>query len=164
MATRNDSLATLEATEVALRRLAGSLDDAALDFHPVPDAWSIREILAHLVDDEMFILRNRLARIVKEERPHLAPHDEKLWYANRNTAYDKLDELLTDFHVQRTASLGVVRLLRPADWQRVGFQPEIGEFTAEGWLELWAKHDTTHLNQIEQVLQTYQQQQHPPTS
>ena len=159
MATRDDSLAVLAATESALRRLTGNLDDGALDFRPTPDAWTIREVLAHLVDDEAFIMRQRLARIVKEERPQLAPHDEKHWYAHRNTARDGRDELLADFQAQRAASLGVARLLRPADWQRVGFQPEYGEFTAEGWLERWADHDTVHLNQIEETLQSYQQQQ-----
>ena len=77
MATRDDSLAILEATGPALRRLTGDLDNDALDFRPVANAWSIREVLAHLVDDEAFIMRQRLARIVKEERPELAPHDEK---------------------------------------------------------------------------------------
>lgn len=156
MATRNDMLTALEATEPALRRLAGALDDAALDFRPESDAWSIRVVLAHLVDDEAFIMRQRLARIAKEERPHLAPHDEKQWYAARNTARDARDELLADFQTQRAASLALMRLLRPADWQRVGFQPEYGEFTAEGWLEHWANHDTVHLNQIEATLRAYE--------
>jgi hypothetical protein len=159
MATRDASLAILEATEPALRRLTSDLDDDALNFHSAPDAWSIREVLAHLVDDEAFIMRQRLARIVKEDRPDLAPHDEKHWYAHRNTARDARDELLADFQAQRAASLGVTRLLSSADWQRVGFQPEYGEFTAEGWLERWADHDTVHLNQIEQTLLAYQQQQ-----
>ena len=155
MATHADSLAILEATEPALRRLTGDLDDAALDFHPAPDTWIIREVLAHLVDDEAFIMRQRLARIVKEDRPDLAPHDEKQWYASRNTTRDARDELLTDFQAQRAASIGVARLLRPADWQRVGFQPEYGEFTAAGWLEMWADHDAVHLHQIEQTLLAY---------
>src|SRR6185437_17173179 len=124
MATRDDSLAILEATGPGLHRLTGDLDDAALDFHPAPDAWSIREVLAHLVDDEAFIMRQRLARIVKEDRPDLAPHDEKQWYASRNTTRDARDELLADFQAQRAASVGITRMLRPADWQRVGFQPE----------------------------------------
>lgn len=156
MVTRNETLATLEATEPALRRLTDALDDDALDFRPEPDAWSIREVLAHLVDDEAFIMRQRLARIVKEERPHLAPHDEKQWYADRNTSRDARDELLADFQTQRAASLALIRLLRPADWQRVGFQPEYGEFTAEGWLEHWADHDIVHLNQIEATLRAYE--------
>ena len=157
MASRDDSLAILETTTSALRRLTGALDDAALDFHPAPDAWSIREILAHLVDDEAFVMRLRLARIVKEDWPHLAPHDEKQWYTSRNTTRDARDELLADFETQRAASLGIARLLRPADWQRVGFQPEYGEFTAETWLTRWAEHDAVHLNQIEQTLLAYQQ-------
>ena len=49
------------------------------------------------------------------------------------------------------------RLLRSADWRRVGFQPEYGEFTAETWLTRWAEHDTVHLRQIEQTLLAYQQ-------
>ena len=159
MATRDESLATLEATTPALRRLTGALDDGALDFHPAPDAWSIREVLAHLVDDEAFIMRQRLARIVKEDRPDLAPHDEKRWYDTRNTAHDARDELLADFEAQRAASLSLARLLRPADWQRVGFQPEYGEFTAETWLAHWAEHDIVHLNQIEQTLLALRQ--HP---
>ena len=157
MASHDDSLAALEATMPALRRLTGALGDAALDFHPAPDAWSVREVLAHLVDDEAFIMRQRLARIVKEDRPHLAPHDEKQWYASRTTARDARDELLADFETQRAASLSLARLLRPGDWRRVGFQPEYGEFTAEAWLTRWAEHNAVHLNQIEQTLLAYQQ-------
>jgi DinB family protein len=160
MPTLNDSLATLAATEATLRRLTGQLDDAALDFRPATDTWTIREILAHLVDDEAFIMRQRLERIAKEERPHLAPHDEKHWHANRNTARDARDELLADFQTQRIASLNVAQLLRPADWQRVGFQPEYGEFTAEDWLKHWTDHDTVHVDQIEQILNAYHQHQH----
>jgi hypothetical protein len=160
MPTLNDSLATLTTTEATLRRLTGHLDDAALDFRPAPDAWTVREILAHLVDDEAFIMRQRLERIAKEERPHLAPHDEQHWYANRNTERDARDELLTDFQVQRAASLNATQLLRPTDWQRVGFQPEYGEFTAEEWLKRWANHDNVHVDQIEQTLNAYLQHQH----
>ena len=113
MASHDDSLAALEATMPALRRLTGALDDAALDFHPAPDAWSIREILAHLVDDEAFVMRLRLERIVKEDRPDLVPHDEKQWYATRNTTRDVRDMLLADFETQRAASLGIAPGIYP---------------------------------------------------
>ncbi|HLJ80092.1 MAG TPA: DinB family protein, partial [Ktedonobacterales bacterium] len=91
-------------------------------------------------------------------RPHLAPHDEKAWFANRSTARDRLDELLADFAVQRAASLGIFALLREADWAREGYQPEYGDFTAEAWLAQWAAHDTTHIQQIETILKAYQEQ------
>ena len=148
----------LEQTHPTLVQLTAPLDAAALDFRASRDEWSIREILAHLVDDEMYVMRTRLERIVKEDHPHLAPHDEKKWHANRNTTRDGLAELLADFGLQRGASLGIMKMLREADWLREGYQPEIGHFTGEGWLKRWVDHDTTHIRQIESNLEAYRQQ------
>jgi hypothetical protein len=155
MSQRAQHLQTLEQTHPSLVRLADGLPEIALDYRPAPGEWSAREILAHLVDDEMYVMRTRLERIVKEDQPHLAPHDEQKWYAGRNTARDGRDELLADFALQRAASLGILRMLRESDWARQGFQPEYGHFTAEGWLAHWAAHDQTHLRQIEANLQAF---------
>ena len=151
-ADRAQNLAVLEATLPALAELTATLDDTALDFRTAPEEWSIREILAHLVDDEIYVMRLRVERIVKEEKPDLTPHDEKQWYASRNTTRDALDELLADFRLQREASLAMLHMLREQDWARTGIQPEYGTFTAEEWLDHWAEHDTVHLNQIRQNL------------
>ncbi len=151
---RARNIAVLEATVPALNELVATLDDAALDFRGAPEEWSIREILAHLVDDEIYVMRLRVERIVKEDQPHLAPHDEKRWYATRNTTRDALDQLLADFRLQREASLAMLHMLREQDWARTGTQPEYGTFTAEGWLDHWAEHDTVHLEQIRRALET----------
>jgi hypothetical protein len=148
-------IAHLEQTHPALVRLTAALPEDALDFHPAPDQWSIREILAHLVDDEMYVMRLRMERMIKEERPNLTPHDEQAWYAQRNTTRDALGELLGDFALQRAASLGIIHMLRESDWARQGFQPEYGLFTAEGWLGNWVEHDSTHIRQIEDTLAAY---------
>lgn len=157
--SRASLIAALEQTTPTLERLTSALDDQALDFRPAPQEWSIREVLAHFVDDEIYVMRLRLERIVKEERPHLTPHDEKAWHASRNTTRDHLSELLGDFALQRSASLGIVKMLRESDWERQGYQPEYGWFTAEGWLERWVEHDAAHLRQIEDTWRTYQQAQ-----
>ena len=154
-ASRMSLIATLEQTHPTLVRLTSALSDQALDFRPTAEEWSIREVLAHFVDDEMYVMRLRLERIVKEERPHLTPHDEKAWYASRNTTRDHLNQLLGDFALQRSASLGIIKMLRASDWARQGYQPEYGWFTAEGWLERWVEHDTVHLQQIEKTLSAY---------
>ena len=159
MATdRAQNLAVLEQTLPALTTLVASLDDATLDYHMAPEEWSIREILAHLVDDEIYVMRLRVERIVKEDVPHLAPHDEKRWYASRNTTRDAFDQLLADFQIQREASLAMLHMLREEDWARTGIQPEYGTFTAEAWLGNWAEHDTVHVNQIKQNLETQRSQ------
>jgi hypothetical protein len=155
MSTRAANMQALEQTHPALVRLTEALGDGALDYRPFPEDWSVREILAHLVDDEMYVMRTRLERIVKEDEPDLAPHDEKHWHANRNTTRDELEQLLSDFEVQRAASLGIARMLRESDWARCGFQPEYGRFTAEQWLVHWAEHDATHLGQIARNLELF---------
>jgi hypothetical protein len=154
-ATRTQLIGALRETRPTLARLTSAATDNALDFRVASEDWTIREILAHLVDDEMYVMRTRMERIIKEERPQLAPHDERKWYASRNTSRDALPELLADFATQRAASLGIVTMLRESDWAREGYQPEYGVFTAEKWLEHWVAHDTVHINQIERALSAY---------
>src|SRR5690349_956501 len=88
--SRTQLITALEQTHPTLIRLTSSLSDFALDFRPTSGEWSSREIVAHLVDDEMYVMRTRLERIIKEDHPSLAPHDEKQWYVNRNTTRDTL--------------------------------------------------------------------------
>ena len=145
-------IATLRNTSGRLVELTDGISERALDFRAHADDWTIREILAHLVDDEMYVMRLRLARIVKEQDPQLAPNDEKAWYATRNTSRDQLAELLADFSLQRAASLGIIAFLTEDQWARGGIQPEYGHFTAAEWLGYWAEHDMTHLEQIENNL------------
>ena len=152
---RDNHIRILGETYPTLVRLTASSDDAALDFRPSSGEWSVREILAHLVDDEMYVMRTRVERVIKEDHPHLAPHDEKKWYQTRNTTRDDLSELLADFGIQRQASLGMMNMLRDSDWMREGYQPEYGHLSAEGWLARWVDHDTTHLRQIETNLTAY---------
>lgn len=154
-ASRAQLFESLRQTHPTLVRLTSGAQEAALDFRLAEGEWTVREILAHLVDDEMYVMRTRLERIVKEERPHLAPHDERAWYASRNTSRDALPELLADFATQRAASLGIVTMLRDSDWAREGYQPEYGAFSADKWLENWVAHDTTHINQIERILSAH---------
>jgi hypothetical protein len=156
--SRSQLITVLEQTHPTLARLTSSLPDPALDFHPHADAWSIREILAHLVDDEMYVMRTRFERMIKEDSPSLAPNDEKKWHANRNTTRDAIELLLSDFALQRAASLGIIKTLRESDWQREGYQPEYGHFTTEEWLTRWAEHDTVHIRQIESNLEVFRKQ------
>lgn len=156
--TRVQRIATLEQTLQTLQGLTSGVTDAALDFRFSTDEWSVREILAHLLDDEMFVMRTRLERMMKEDNPQLTSHDEKKWYSQRNTARDELIQLLSDFAIQRRASLNMFSLLRASEWSRTAYHPEYGQFTAEQWLEHWVAHDITHIQQIERNLAAYASQ------
>jgi hypothetical protein len=153
--THTQLLATLEQTVPILQRLTVDLGEEALNFRTGKDEWSIREILAHLVENERFIMIARVARMVKEEHPTLVPHDEKRWHSQRNTSRDTLNELLHDLAVQRAASLNTLAFLSEHDWSRTAYHPESGELTVQTWVEHWAEHDLAHIQQIEGILAVF---------
>ncbi len=154
-ATRAAQIQTLDETRPNLVAIVGALSNEQMDYRPGAEEWSIREILAHLVDDEIYVMRTRLERIIKEEVSDLAPHDERYWYANCNKTRDARSELLDDFDLQRCASLGILYMLRDSDWARTGLQLEYGRFSAEEWIGHWVEHDRVHLRQIENNLKAH---------
>ncbi|MDA0352264.1 MAG: DinB family protein [Chloroflexi bacterium] len=142
-----DLVATLDATPRILEELVAASDEALFD-KAWGNEWSPRVVLAHLRDDEFLTMRMRLERLLAEERPVLMPFDERGWATNRWTGRDALGELLGDFRIQRLASVAILRHLQPAEWERGGYHPEIGQLTVRSWTEHWVEHDQTHINQL----------------
>ncbi len=141
----------LAATPDRLEATTRNAGDGVLDAAPDGE-WSARTVLAHLRDDEFMVMRVRLTRITVEERPTLAPFDEKAWAASRWQGRDTVDELLADFRLQREASMMTLRRLEGDDGLRTGLQPEYGAFDVHWWVEHWLEHDETHIAQISSAL------------
>lgn len=141
----------LTETPDRLESLTRGASDAALD-HAAEAEWSTRTVLAHLRDDEFMVTRLRLVRMTTEEEPSLAPFDEQRWESTRHHHREAVDELIADFRLQREASLMILRSLEAKDWQRLGYQPEIGRFDVQRWVEHWLDHDEMHVAQIRAAL------------
>lgn len=139
-------IAILEATPRILDGIVAAGDDAQFD-RAWAGEWTPRTVLAHLRDDEFLVMRLRLERLLSEERPMLMPFDEAAWAANRWTGRDTLEDLLADFRAQRAASVQILRRLE-GEWERPGYQPEMGEVTIRSWTEHWVEHDQAHINQL----------------
>lgn len=140
----------LAATPKNLAHLVAELDDAALDAAE-PGAWSPRIVLAHFRDDEFLCTRSALCRILAEERPAVHFIDGADWEPGRNRTRDRKEWLLADFALQRQASLGILRMLRPEDWSRAGLRGD-RELTIEQLVKVWVRHDSEHLAELERLL------------
>ena len=140
----------LAATPSALAHLAAEADDTRLDA-AAPGDWSARTILAHFRDDEYLCLRAALTRILAEDSPALHFIDGADWEPGRNRTRDRKEWLLADFALQRQASLGILRMVRPGDLARSGFR-EGREFTLEQLIGVWVRHDREHVAQLERAL------------
>ncbi len=125
--------------------LVGITDDE-LERRPAPGAWSPREIVHHLADSEL-VGSMRLRLLLAEDAPRMAAYDqdryaERLHYQRAYTASLEL------FRALRASNAELLELLTPAEWARTGTHPEVGEYSVERWLEIYADHASRHAEQI----------------
>ncbi len=139
----------MAATPKTLAHLVAEASDEKLD--ATDGGWSARTILAHFRDDEYLCTRVALERMLAEDTPDVRFIDGADWEPGRNRARDRKEWLLGDFALQRQATLGVLRLMRPEDAQRRG-RRDGREFTVEQLLGVWVRHDREHIAELERLM------------
>ena len=125
--------------------LAGATE-AELDAHPAPGKWSAREIVHHLADSEMTsAIRVRL--LLAADRPSIAGYDENEFA--RRLHYDRpIGASLVAFEAARRTTAEILDRITDADWAREGTHTEVGRYTMDRWLEIYAAHAHNHAAQI----------------
>jgi hypothetical protein len=122
------------------------ITDEELDAHPRPGSWSPREIVHHLADSEM-TAGIRLRRLLAEDRPHIQGYDQDDFA--RRLFYDRPHETSLElFRYVRSATAEILERLQPQDWQREGTHSEMGRYSVETWLQIYAEHAHKHARQI----------------
>jgi hypothetical protein len=120
--------------------------DAELDAHPAPGKWSAREIVHHLADSEM-TSAIRLRLLLAEDRPAIKGYDQDEFA--RKLHYDRpIAASLEAFRAARWTTGELLDRMTEADWAREGTHTEVGRYTAEGWLRIYADHAHNHADQI----------------
>ena len=145
------ALTQLAATPGELAHLTVEAGDAALDAAPEGE-WPARIVLAHFRDAEAFEFRMGFERLLVEPDPALffLPPDQ--WERERTRDRDEKSVLLSDFALQRRASLNLLAAMRPDDWERRAPGPRGEPITVAQFVQIWAGHDSAHLGQIEALL------------
>ncbi len=145
------ALGQLVATPSKLAHLTVEATDEALDAASEGE-WSARTVLAHLRDAEMLEFRVGLERLLAEPDPALyfLPPDE--WERDRNRERDQKSVLLSDFALQRQASVNIIATMREPDWERTAPGPRGEAITIAQFVQIWAGHDHAHLGQLEELL------------
>jgi hypothetical protein len=125
--------------------IAGA-DERELDARPAPNKWSAREIVHHLADSEM-TSAIRLRLLLAEERPAIKGYDQDA-FAKR-LFYDRpYQASLEAFKYARETTGEILDRLTPADWSREGTHTEVGRYSVETWLSIYADHAHNHAAQI----------------
>jgi hypothetical protein len=120
-----------------------------LDARPGPGRWSPREIVHHLADSEM-TAGIRLRRLLAEDRPQIQGYDQDEFA--RRLHYDRPHETSLElFKYVRTSTAEILERMQPADWLREGTHSEMGRYSAETWLSVYAAHAHKHARQIREA-------------
>jgi len=136
--------ATLVTVEVEMAAMRVGVDG----WRPAAGEWCANEVVGHLIEAEQRGFAGRIRTILAEDRPKLIPWDQPAVAAARRDCDKAGTALAAEFRTLRTASLELVRALRPADLDRVGIHPAVGELSIRDLLGEWVHHDRNHVRQL----------------
>ena len=143
---RKDLVSQYKAGYRAVAEALTGATDAELDAHPAPGKWSAREIVHHLADSEM-TSAIRLRLLLATDKPAILGYDQDEFA--RRLYYDRpIEASVEAFKSARRTTAEILDRMSDAEWQREGTHTEVGRYTVEKWLEIYACHAHDHATQI----------------
>ena len=134
---------------VAIQALTAGVTPAQARRRPAPGAWSLLEVVCHLLDEEREDFRVRLDyllhRPVDDDFP---PIDPQGWVTARDYNARDLQTQVDAFLAERERSLAWLATLGDADLDSGREAPWGGTFHAGDMLAAWVAHDVLHLRQL----------------
>lgn len=113
-------------------------------------AWSINDVLQHLVDAEM-VNGYRLRMVLTADTPELPGFNQDVWVTRFNTVRDSL-EIIREWTIFRSYNLRLIQTLSSGELSRVYIHQERGGETTRDLLHLMAGHDLIHCEQIKRLI------------
>jgi len=123
---------------------------ALLTQRPFPGKWTAAEIVHHLSDSES-ISAIRVRRLIAEANPVISGYDQEHYARALRYNEREIAPSLENFQAVRAATAPLLRMLSETDWKRQGWHTEIGLYTPETWLGIYAVHAHNHAAQIQRL-------------
>jgi hypothetical protein len=146
-----DPLRLMASAADVLAGLIQGLPDATLNQRPAPGKWSIREIVAHLADDEL-VGAYRIRLILSNPGTPIQAFDQDVWAVTGRYQEMAMSTALELFRVLRAANLALFSKLTTAEWAAAGIHAERGRESIRDIARYYAGHDLTHFAQIRACL------------
>jgi uncharacterized damage-inducible protein DinB len=135
-----------------LRPAIAGLSQQDLLARPGPGAWSIHELVIHVVDSD-FVGADRMKRVIAESNPPLIGFDENLWIEHLSPQEQSLEDALTMFEAGRRQMTRILRQLPAAAFARTGQHSERGPLTLENLVQTFVTHVDHHLRFLQEKRQ-----------
>jgi uncharacterized damage-inducible protein DinB len=144
----DDVLAELKRNFTEVHSLFASLSESQWNYRYAPGKWSLKELLAHMVDTER-IMAYRALCIARGEKQALPGFDEEAYAANGNYNKRSPVELLQEYQLVREANLLQFKNFDETMLSQLG-NANGKDITARAVLFVIAGHERHHLNIIQE--------------
>jgi hypothetical protein len=146
-------IANLRSLPNELDDLVAGMSDDEMRWRPIPNKWSIGEILAHLRDTEREVFQLRLRRTLHEDNPTFEIFDQNEAASDRNYFEQSGRAALEELKALRAETARDLADVPLEMWSRTGTHPERGALSLEEQVTRQIKnHDLSHLVQIKDIL------------
>jgi hypothetical protein len=141
------AIAHLRENSEIIRQLVQNMSDEAARYRPEPDAWSVLEVVNHLVDEEREDFRAHLDQILHRPDETWLRIDPQAWVTEREYNGRSLPTSLANYLQERQQSLNWLENLDDPDWTAVHPTPW-GHISAGEMMAAWVAHDLLHMRQL----------------
>jgi hypothetical protein len=138
----------LTAHAASITQLCLAVSDMQARVKPNPEAWSILEVINHLVDEEREDFRQRVDLTLHQPETDWPPIDPQGWVTSRAYQQRDLRQSVAIFAAERERSLEWLGTLRDPDWSLSRTHPSGFVLRAGDLLSAWVAHDILHLRQL----------------
>jgi hypothetical protein len=140
-------LGRLEMQAHDVERLTRGLSEEALMRRALPDKWSLKELVCHLMIVQG-VFAERAAAILRDDNPPLEPYDP-----DEDPGFDQLrtrpgTAILNQFLSERLRFIRLLEPLTPAEWHRGGQHPEFEHYDIHFLTEYLLYHEGHHIYQM----------------
>jgi hypothetical protein len=133
-----------------LAALVNGLTAEELGQRPAPGKWCIREIVAHLADDEL-VGAYRIRLILSAPGTEIQAFDQDVWARTGRYSTSDIDDSLVLYRTLRFANLSLLQSLTAEEWDMFGVHAERGIESLRDIAMYFAGHDINHFRQIESI-------------
>lgn len=123
--------------------LVAGLSAADLDARPGPGAWSMRELICHLLDSDL-VGGERMKRVIAMPRPLMLGYDENAFVANLPHAALDIEQVCELFALHRRLMAAMLRALPVEAFHRDGVHNEVGLKTLGALVKGYVEHIEHH--------------------
>jgi hypothetical protein len=146
-------LCNLKSLPNELDDLLKDLDEETLRWRPIPNKWSIKEIMCHLRDMEKLAYLARYQRILSEDNPTLPNVDQDRLAAETDYINQDSKAALDEFKRLRWETIQTLAGAPVEAWSRSGIHETDGPMTVEQLLIRQIKgNDLNHLVQMKDIV------------